>query len=380
VKRASGDRTLGARGRAHAALWPAVQASLAAGLAWLVAHRVLGHADPFFAPIAAAISLGTTHLQRSPRIVQMVLGVLLGIAVGSVFGGLLGASTPALGLTVLATLLLARALGVGFVGDGMMFANQAASSAVLVVVLHHSGTGSERALDAVVGGAVALVVGVLLFPAHPLPRLREAEGGVLAALAGVLERAVSLLRAGTPADPAWTLEAAHEVHEQLAKLTLARSSARANVRVAPRRWRLRGFVDAENRRLARLHLLADGALSVVRAATAALDDHQPLPDSIDRDIAALAMAIGDLASARQPWPPPLLRVVGEVAGRSIDQSASEQADWAPVLLSTLRTTARDLEQVIKLDSRSSLSSFQPLTRRPTRTVRRDSRLFVSRDE
>jgi uncharacterized membrane protein YgaE (UPF0421/DUF939 family) len=351
VIRASSDGIAAARRRARAALWPAAQASLAAALAWLIAHQVLGHSDPFFAPIAAASALGTTHVQRSRRIVQMVLGVLLGISVGSLLGELLGRSTPALGLTVLATLLIARALGVGFVGDGMVFANQAAGSAILVVVLHHSGTGDERALDAVVGGAVALVVGVVLFPAQPLPRLREAERGVLESLASALEQVVSLLRSGTPAEPGWTLAAAYDVHQRLAQLAQARSAARANVRVAPRRWRLRGLVDAEDRRLARLHLLADAVLGLVRAATGALEDRQPLPVALDHHIAALAMAIGKLASTSQPWPRPLLRAVEEVAGRVIDQRAAEDADWAPVLESTLRTTARDLEDVIELDSR-----------------------------
>jgi uncharacterized membrane protein YgaE (UPF0421/DUF939 family) len=340
-----------ARQRARAALWPAAQASLAAALAWLIAHQVLGHSDPFFAPIAAASALGTTHVQRSRRIVQMVLGVLLGISVGSLLGALLGPSTPALGLTVLATLLIARALGVGFVGDGMLFANQAAGSAILVVVLHHSGTGDERALDAVVGGAVALVVGVVLFPAQPLPRLREAERDVLESLASALDRVVALLRAGTPAEPGWTLAAAYEVHQRLARLVQARLAARANVRVAPRRWRLRGVVDAEDRRLARLHLLADAVLGLVRAATGALEDRQPVPASLDHRIAALAMAIGRLASTPQPWPPQLLRAVDEVAGRAIDQRAGEDVDWARVLESTLRTTARDLEEVIEPDSR-----------------------------
>jgi uncharacterized membrane protein YgaE (UPF0421/DUF939 family) len=348
VPRAWNDAMAAARERVGVAWWPAAQASLAAALAWLLAHRLLGHSDPFFAPVAAAIALSTTHLQRSRRIVQMVLGVLLGIAVGSLFGALLGASTAALGLTVLATLLIARAAGVGFVGDGMVFANQAAGSAILVVVLHHSGTGDERAIDAIVGGAVALVVGVVLFPAQPMPRLRDAEHGVLETLARTLARVVSLLRAGTPAEPGWTLAAAYDVHQRLAQLAQARSSAKSNVHVAPRRWHLRGLIDAEDRRLAQLHLLAEAALALVRATTGALEDGQPLPASLDDDIAAVAVAIDELASTPQPWPPRLLRAVGEVAGREIDRGADECPDWAPLVASTLRTTALDLAEVIKL--------------------------------
>lgn len=187
--------------RVRAALSPSVHAALAAALAWLIAHRILGHSDPFFAPVAATIALGTMPVQRSHRIVQMVLGVLLGIAVGTLLSSLLGVSTPVLGVIVLVTLLAGRALGAGFVGDGMMFVNQAAGSAVIVAVLHHSGTGAERAIDAAVGGAVALVIGVVLFPARPLPLLRAAERALLGSVASALEGVVLFLSAGTPAEP-----------------------------------------------------------------------------------------------------------------------------------------------------------------------------------
>jgi hypothetical protein len=59
------EGALRARGRVRRALWPATHTALAAALAWLIAHRVLGHAQPFFAPIAAAISLSISHTQRS---------------------------------------------------------------------------------------------------------------------------------------------------------------------------------------------------------------------------------------------------------------------------------------------------------------------------
>jgi uncharacterized membrane protein YgaE (UPF0421/DUF939 family) len=351
-RRRTGARTIrhdwvtAPRRRAREALRPAAHAALGAAAAWLIAHVLLGHADPFFAPVAAAIALGTNYSQRSLRIVQMVLGVLLGIGVGSVLGGLLGASTPALGLIVFVTLVGARALGAGFMGSGMMFANQAASSAILVTVLHHGGTGAERALDAAVGGAVALLIGVVLFPSHPLPRLRVAERAVLASLAGALGAAVALLRTGAPAQPAWTLAATQELHERLAQLAEARSAARTNVRVAPRRWSLRATVDAEDQRLARLNLLADAALSVVRSASAALEDRRPLPDALERQIAAIATAVGRLASTPQPWPPDLLAGVGQVAERATEERAGEQVDWASVVASSLRTAARDLEAVI----------------------------------
>jgi uncharacterized membrane protein YgaE (UPF0421/DUF939 family) len=39
-------------------LWPAGQASVAVAVAWYLAHDVLGHPEPIFAPVAAAVALG----------------------------------------------------------------------------------------------------------------------------------------------------------------------------------------------------------------------------------------------------------------------------------------------------------------------------------
>ena len=54
------------------------------------------------------------------------------------------------------------------------------------------------------------------------------------------------------------------VHQQLNGLARARATARVNVRVAPRRWRLRAEVDAETQRTAQLDLLANAVISLIR--------------------------------------------------------------------------------------------------------------------
>ena len=46
---------------------PILQAAAAAGAAWALAHYVLGHAHPFFAPIAATIVLGLVPGRRTRR-------------------------------------------------------------------------------------------------------------------------------------------------------------------------------------------------------------------------------------------------------------------------------------------------------------------------
>src|SRR5690242_7681658 len=75
-------RLAGAVRRLRTSALPILQCGLAAGLAWLVAHDLIGHQRPFFAPIAAVISLGVTLANRRRRAVELVVGVSLGVLVG----------------------------------------------------------------------------------------------------------------------------------------------------------------------------------------------------------------------------------------------------------------------------------------------------------
>ena len=81
----AGPRAEAARAavRTRSVFWPAVQAAIAAALAWWIAHHLLGHSQPFFAPIAAVLALSTSYTMRSRRALQMLAGVLLGIASAS---------------------------------------------------------------------------------------------------------------------------------------------------------------------------------------------------------------------------------------------------------------------------------------------------------
>src|SRR5207248_11025012 len=71
----------GAWQRLRATHWPLVQTAVAAALAWLLAEKLLGHRSPFFAPIAAIVSLAATRGQRSRRAVELMLGVAIGIGI-----------------------------------------------------------------------------------------------------------------------------------------------------------------------------------------------------------------------------------------------------------------------------------------------------------
>ena len=71
-----------------------IQTAAAATIAYLVATELVGHEQPFFAPVAAIITLGITVGQRRRRAVELALGVAVGIAVAD---GLVLLTGPARG-------------------------------------------------------------------------------------------------------------------------------------------------------------------------------------------------------------------------------------------------------------------------------------------
>jgi uncharacterized membrane protein YgaE (UPF0421/DUF939 family) len=331
-----------ARLRLRESLWPAIQASAGAGVAWWIAHTALGHPAPFFAPIAAAVSLSTAPFGRSRRALQLVGGVLVGIVVAELMKSIVGTGAVSIALVVLVTLSVSLVVGIGLFGQGMMFVNQAAAAAVLVVALHRAGTGTERVVDALVGAGTAFVIGVVLFPAHPLPLLRRAERAMLVGLASAMEQVSVALAENRPLEPEWALAVGSDIHRRLAALADARMTARRVVAVAPRRMLLRGAVADEERRVAGFDLLGNAVLSLVRTAITVLDGGGPLAPELCAGVHGLAAVLAELSAAPQPWSPELVASTGTRVTELIAAIAPQTADGSPLLATIARRTALDL--------------------------------------
>jgi uncharacterized membrane protein YgaE (UPF0421/DUF939 family) len=306
-----------------------LQTSVASGLAWYVAYDLLHHRQPFFAPISAAVCLSISNVLRAQRAVQMMFGVTLGIGLGTAVVGLLGPGPVQVGISVLFSVCIAVAIGQGFIGQGMMFANQMVVSSILVLALYHTGLGYERIVDALIGGFLAIVFAVLLFPADPLRVLRRARLGVLDVVHAVLCRTADFAagRKEVPAD--WPLSAVDRVHEQVGGLIQARKTARQVVTVAPRRWPLRGVVRGADHQAVHVALLAGSVLQLARGVTPELDGCNWIPQPVHAVLAELvaATALADSDPA----------------------AASEHAAEAHRLASDVHSVARDNREVVLAD-------------------------------
>ena len=326
-------------------LWPSVQAAAAVAVAWYLARDVLGYPAPIFAPVAAAVTLGAGRLLRGQRAVQLMGGVTLGIGIGIAVGDLAGNSAGALGLATLLAICVAIAIGGGFTGNGAMFINQTSVSAILVIALPMPGGGAQRLLEALVGGGVALVIAVLLFPAAPLPLLRDAVQAVFAALHAGLAHLDELVADRAPVDHRWMLGAGERIYEQLSELITARFTASEIVRLAPRRWRLRSAVRAADDRSAQLSLLASAVLSLLRATVGGLDVEPVLPAQLRAAIHRLAGALGALAANPEAGASQAVSAAADAA-RLADEAPQGPGTHALLIASIIHDCVRDLYRVI----------------------------------
>jgi uncharacterized membrane protein YgaE (UPF0421/DUF939 family) len=322
-----------------------VATSAAAGLAWYLAHDVLDHPQPFFAPIAAAVSLSISNVLRAQRAVQMMIGVTLGIGLGTLVQLALGPGAIAITVAALIALCAAVLIGHGFIGHGMMFANQTVISAILVLALFRSGVGWERIFDALIGGCLAIVFAVVLFPADPLKLLRRARIGVLGVLQGVLTRAADIAAGRRAPAPDWPLSAVDRVHGQLGGLIEARTTARQVVRIAPRRWGLRDAVRAADHQAVHVALLAGSVLELARAVARVGGGRchrlsEPVPAVLVQLAAATALADSDPAGACA------YTAAARRRASALHADARERTDV--VLADVVQACIEDLQRVIDL--------------------------------
>lgn len=192
-------------------LAPILQCAIAAGLAWYIAADLLQHPQPFFAPIAAVISLGLALAKRWRRSIELIGGVLIGIVVGDLIISLIG-SGPWQIVVVVALAMSAAVL----IDGSTMITNQAGASAVLVAVMLPPGeaAGYERAVDAMVGGGVALLIGALV-PFNPAHRARRDAAVVLSTLRDLSRDLAVALRAGNSDAVARVLSAARSTQAEI---------------------------------------------------------------------------------------------------------------------------------------------------------------------
>jgi uncharacterized membrane protein YgaE (UPF0421/DUF939 family) len=316
------------------------QCAVGAGIAWLVATEVAGHARPFFAPIAAVLTLGLTYGQRRRRAVELAAGVAIGIGVGDLI--VYGIGTGAWQIAIVVALAMSAAV---LVGGGPLFVNQCAISAVLVVTLQgpDASFSGARFVDALIGGAVGLLVNAVV-PTDPLRRVRREAEPLLTGLADVLDDIAAALAERDPAAAHAALRRGRSLEAASQRLDEAISTGDEMITLSLPFRRSRPTLDLYARAYEQIDLAMRNAQVLARGAIRATELGENVPPlAVDavHDLAAAVRALpGELAGSRASGR------TGEAALRAAacSTAALEQTGnlSVSVIVGQVRSTAVDL--------------------------------------
>ncbi len=269
------------------------QTALAAAGAWLVATELIGHARPFFAPIAAIIVLGVTRGRHARRALELTAGVALGICVADLIVQGLG-SGP---LTIALVVALATAVAVALGGEAL-FVSQAATSATLVATLPGGDHFTlARAVDALAGGGIALAVGFLLAPIDPVRLARAAAASVLDELGSLLAALAAALESRDRDAVVDALLRARTLDDRHASFTEAASSGLEVATYSPLRRRKRAVLERYATAATQIALAIGNVRVMARGALRAVDLDDNVPPEVIAALRDLAASVRALAPA-----------------------------------------------------------------------------------
>ena len=317
-----------------------IQICLAAGVAWLIATRVVGHYEPFFAPISVVLVLGLAIEQRGRRAYEIAFGVALGIAIADLIVLALGTGTWQL-MLVIGLAMSAAVLS----GGGVMLVNQAAISGVLVATLPAPDLAdtTHRFVDALVGGGVALAANAIT-PVDPVRLVRRYLEPLLARLSGTLVDIADALDHESHEEIVAALERARSLDPAVREMKIAVEAGQETISLAPTRRRKRGRVDQLAAAAEPIDLMIRNTRVLARAYQRAIDLDEHIPPVVADSIRDLATSVSRLD--RHLGGAPVRSTAREAALRAAAKATAALEETSnlsvSVIVGQIRSAATDL--------------------------------------
>lgn len=354
--RVRGRRSLRVRAaRLRSKSWHVGQAAIAAGIAWFIAHHVIGHPAPVFAPIVAVVCLGMSYRQRLRRVAEVTVGVAVGVLVADVFVSIAGSGVWQVALVVATSMTIALLMDAG----DLLIMQSAVQSIFVVTLAPAPGQTFTRWLDALVGGATALVAAAIV-PSAPLRSPRVQAGGVARATAELLRGTAQAAREHDEALAAEVLGRARATEVLVRELQQAADEGLSVIASSP----LRRGQRAGMTRVSDLVEPLDRALRSTRVLTrrmVAAIAHEQVPpsylvvlDDLARAVEILSEALTDNAAPERGRS--ALLAVGRATG-DLERIGGLSTE---VVLAQVRSVVVDLLQVTGLDTGEALAALPPV--------------------
>ncbi|XRQ04231.1 FUSC family protein [Actinomadura welshii] len=285
-----------------------LKAVVAAAVAWLIAKYLVGHPQPYFAPLAALLGVYPTVARSVQESVQYGAGFAIGAAIAVPVGLLLGSTTLGIVVVLFIGMMVAgwRRLGdqSSQVAFTALFALLFGGHQVVDYVLPRLG-------DVAIGLVVGLSVNALVFPPLYLRRAEDAVREMRGTLVEAMRKLADYLTDPAEWGSRWDERESSLVSVQQQTryaVAQAESSLRANPRARwwgyPVRWREVPDRWASPRQLNALENAMSYTRSIAGTARLAMggDDELPLEPAFRDDYSALLRILADLMR-QLPEPP-----------------------------------------------------------------------------
>lgn len=214
----------------------AALAGIAAGIAWYISQRLLGHAHPVFASMSALICIAPAITNHGKQAIYVLIGVLTGVFVGEIT--LLLPPIP-LELRIAIVAFLGLLIGSAYAVVPAIII-QAGVSAIMVLAMGADVAGFTRVTDVMVGTGIGLLFSQVLFTPDPIKTLRCSVEYFFRELGNNYTLAADALESGTAASAYVALKSCARTHLALVALTGAIDVARDSAR-----WTLRGRIASK---------------------------------------------------------------------------------------------------------------------------------------
>ncbi|QWC84919.1 FUSC family protein [Nocardioidaceae bacterium] len=332
------------------------QCALAAAAAWFIAADLLGHQNPFFAPIAAVIGLGTSYGQRLRRVLEVTFGVAVGVLLADLLVLGLGSGWWQIGIVV--ALAMSTAL---LLDAGTLFVTQAAVQSIIITAFATTAEASfTRWLDAVIGGTVAIVAAAVV-PASVVRRPRTQAAVVTATMADLVRAAASCLQDRDVDNALSVLARARATEPLLRELSDAASEGLSVVTSSPWvRHRHTGEVQRMGELVGPLRRAMVNTRVLTRRVAVAAHRHEHVPEEYVALLAELAAALDEITDELRSGQPVVgarvrLLEVGEHTG-IVSRAHSLSGE---VVLAQVRSLVADLLQLSGMDVLEATDALPP---------------------
>lgn len=354
-----------------------LQATIAAGLAYWVAHVVFGHAQPFFAPMSVVIILGLNGSDRVNRAVEMAIGGIVGVALGDLLFQVVGQGPFQITVTVGIALIAGS-----FLSKSPLVVNQITIGTILIATIlppTEGAGGLERAIDALIGSAIGIAT-IALIPNSPLTPARREISKVLGIASAVLWDVSRGLRDEDSEAIRDAREAIRGSQSNVNSLLSAAKSSRETASVSPLLWGNRRTVSSFERVLTPVDDCIRNVRVLSRRALVLIEDDDTVSEKqieAIEELSDIANTLSDLytdKAHRNQGPGPKdeahkipelvhrLRIVGGTLSMDLIEDEGVLASYA--ILAQTRSIVVDLLMVCGMSRESAVAVLIPTSENP----------------